>query len=42
LRLLFSKQEFEHFASLLENYEFSEAYEELTVASGRNALTKKI
>jgi len=42
LRLLFSKQEFEHFTSLIENYSFSEAYEELTAAGVRNALTKKI
>src|SRR5262249_18367060 len=42
LRLLFSKQEFERFASLVENYAFSEAYEELMAAGERNALTKKI
>jgi signal transduction histidine kinase/CheY-like chemotaxis protein/ligand-binding sensor domain-containing protein len=41
LRILFNKQEFEHFASLVENYEFSEAYEELMAAGARNDLTKK-
>jgi signal transduction histidine kinase/ligand-binding sensor domain-containing protein/CheY-like chemotaxis protein/HPt (histidine-containing phosphotransfer) domain-containing protein len=42
LRIFFNKQEFEHFASLIENYAFSEAYEELIAAGERNALTKKI
>jgi HPt (histidine-containing phosphotransfer) domain-containing protein len=42
LRTLFSAKEFEHFASLIENYAFSEAYEELMAAAERNALTKKI
>jgi hypothetical protein len=42
LRILFSNQEFERFASLIENYAFSEAYEELMAAGERNALTKKI
>jgi two-component system sensor histidine kinase/response regulator len=42
LRVLFNQQEFEHFASLIENYEFSEAYEELMAAGRRNDLTKKI
>ncbi len=32
LRTLFSAPEFEHFASLIENYAFSEAYEELMAA----------
>jgi two-component system sensor histidine kinase/response regulator len=39
LRPLFSAQEFERFASLIENYAFSEAYERLTAAAERNALT---
>ena len=34
LRTLFSAPEFEHFASLIENYAFSEAYEQLMAASG--------
>jgi two-component system sensor histidine kinase/response regulator len=42
LRILFSQQEFERFASLVENFEFSEAYEELSAAGDRNDLTKKI
>jgi two-component system, sensor histidine kinase and response regulator len=42
LRILFSQQEFERFASLVENFEFSEAYEELIAAGDRNDLTKKI
>jgi two-component system sensor histidine kinase/response regulator len=41
LRILFGPREFEHFASLIENYEFSEAYEELTAAGEKNELTKK-
>jgi two-component system, sensor histidine kinase and response regulator len=41
LRILFGS-EFNHFASLVENYEFSEAYEELMAAGQRNDLTKKI
>src|SRR5262245_21177943 len=35
LRILFSKQEFERFASLVENCEFSEAYQELIAAGAR-------
>jgi two-component system sensor histidine kinase/response regulator len=42
LRILFSAQEFEHFASLVENYAFSEAYEELVAVEERDELTKKI
>ena len=42
LRILFGAHEFEHFASLVENYAFSEAYEELMAAGERNDLTKKI
>ena len=42
LRILFSAQEFEHFASLIENCAFSEAYEDLMAAGERNALTPKI
>jgi len=42
LRILFSKREFEHFTSLIENYAFSEAYEELMAAEARNDLTKKV
>ena len=42
LRILFDAHEFEHFASLVENYAFSEAYEELMAAGERNDLTKKI
>jgi len=41
LRMLFGS-EFEHFASLIENYEFSEAYEQLITAGESNDLTKKI
>jgi hypothetical protein len=41
LRILFGS-EFDRFASLAENFEFSEAYEELMAAGGRNDLTKKI
>jgi len=40
LRILFGS-EFDHFASLIENYEFSEAYEELMAAGEKNDLTKK-
>ena len=32
LRMLFDAQEFKRFASLVESYEFSEAYEELMAA----------
>jgi two-component system sensor histidine kinase/response regulator len=39
LRILFNQQEFERFASLVENYEFSEAYEALTEAGKRNQFT---
>jgi two-component system, sensor histidine kinase and response regulator len=42
LRSLFSVQEFEHFASLIDSLAFSEAHEELMAAAERNALTKKI
>jgi hypothetical protein len=42
LRVLFNQQEFERFASLIENYAFSEAYEQLMAASEKNALTPKI
>jgi two-component system sensor histidine kinase/response regulator len=35
LRILFGPRDFEHFASLIENYAFSEAYEEL-MAAGKN------
>ena len=37
-----ARTEFDHFASLVENYAFSEAYEELMAAGERNELTKKI
>ena len=39
LRTLFSAPEFEHFAGLIENFAFSEAYEQLMAAGERNALT---
>ena len=42
LRILFGPQKFEHFASLVENCAFSEAYEELMAAGERNEFTKKI
>jgi signal transduction histidine kinase/CheY-like chemotaxis protein/ligand-binding sensor domain-containing protein len=42
LRTLFSAPEFEHLASLIETYAFSEAYEQLMAAGTRNDLTKKI
>ena len=42
LRILFGPHEFEHFASLVENYAFSEAYDELMAAGERHDLTKKI
>jgi hypothetical protein len=42
LRTLFSATEFERFASLIENYAFSEAYEQLMAAGEQNALTPKI
>jgi two-component system, sensor histidine kinase and response regulator len=41
LRILFGSDEFQHFASLLENYAFSEAYEELMAAGQKHDLTKK-
>jgi two-component system sensor histidine kinase/response regulator len=41
LRILFGS-EFERFASLVENYAFSEAYEELMAAGTKNDLTSKI
>ena len=33
--------EFDHFASLVENYAFSEAYEQLMAAGEKNTLMKK-
>jgi two-component system sensor histidine kinase/response regulator len=42
LRILFGAQEFEQFASLVENYAFSEAYEALLAAAERHDLMKKI
>jgi two-component system sensor histidine kinase/response regulator len=42
LRILFDAPEFEHFASLIENYAFSDAYEQLMAAGERHELTKKI
>ena len=42
LRTLFSAPEFEHFASLIENFAFSEAYEQLMAAGEKNPLTPKI
>jgi two-component system sensor histidine kinase/response regulator len=42
LKILFGPHEFDRFASLVENYAFSEAYEELMAAGERHALTKKI
>ena len=42
LRILFGSHEFEHFASLIENYAFSDAYDELMAAGERHDLTKKI
>ena len=42
LRILFGTHEFEHFANLVANYAFSEAYEELMVAGVRNELTKNV
>jgi two-component system, sensor histidine kinase and response regulator len=42
LRILFGSEEFKHFASLVENYEFSEAYEELMAARARNEPAQKI
>jgi two-component system, sensor histidine kinase and response regulator len=41
LQILFGS-EFEHFASLVENYAFSDAYEALMAAGQRNALIRKI
>ena len=41
VQLLFTKQEFEQFSSLIENYAFSEAYEQLMAAGEKNALTPK-
>jgi signal transduction histidine kinase/ligand-binding sensor domain-containing protein/DNA-binding response OmpR family regulator/HPt (histidine-containing phosphotransfer) domain-containing protein len=41
LRILFGTREFEHFASLVENYEFSEAYEQLMTVGERTDLTDK-
>ncbi len=40
LRTLFSAPEFEHFASLIENFAFSEAYEQLMAAGEKNATSK--
>ena len=42
LRILFGPHEFERFASLVENYAFSEAYEELMAAGERHDLTKEL
>ena len=42
LRILFGPQEFEHFASLVKNYAFSEVYDELMAAGERHDLVKKI
>ena len=42
LRILFGAQEFEHFASLVENYAFSEAYDALMAAGERHDLVKRI
>ena len=42
LRTLFSAPEFEHFAGLIENFAFSEAYEQLMAAGKRNGLTPRI
>ena len=42
LRILFGPQEFEHFASLVENYAFSEAYDALMAAGERHDLAKRI
>ena len=42
LRILFDAHEFEHFASLVQSYAFSEAYEELMAAGERDELTKKV
>ncbi|HEU0004426.1 MAG TPA: response regulator, partial [Terriglobia bacterium] len=41
LRILFGAPEFEHFASLIETFAFSEAYEQLMAAGTRNDLAKK-
>ena len=40
LRILFGSK-FDHFASLVENYAFSEAYEQLMEAGEKNTLMKK-
>jgi len=42
LKILFGAQEFNRFASLVENYAFSDAYEALMAAGERNGLTRKI
>ena len=42
LRILFGAHEFEHFASLIENYAFSEAYDALMAAGERHDLMKRI
>jgi HPt (histidine-containing phosphotransfer) domain-containing protein len=42
LKILFDVPEFNHFASLVENYAFSEAYEQLMAAGEKHELTKKI
>ena len=42
LKILFGAQEFNRFASLVENYAFSDAYEALMAAGERHAHTKKI
>jgi two-component system sensor histidine kinase/response regulator len=42
LKILFDVPEFDHFASLVENYAFSEAYEQLMAAGEKHELTKRI
>ena len=41
LRTLFSAEELQRFASLIETYAFSEAYEQLTAAAETQPLTPK-
>jgi signal transduction histidine kinase/ligand-binding sensor domain-containing protein/DNA-binding response OmpR family regulator/HPt (histidine-containing phosphotransfer) domain-containing protein len=41
LQPLFSAQEFQRFASLIKNYAFSEAYEQLKAAAERRSLTRE-
>ena len=40
-RTLFDTGEFDHFANLVENYAFTEAYEELMAAGEKNGLLRK-